>query len=204
MSGISLQPFKNMGAMAGLFNVSSAGYTQGDAQDDPAVRLQLCSGVISDSVTAPLWGGVGVMECISVAGGVSGATIKKPTASNCNAFSVFNQAYHGISTPSSPVPQYLPGGSLHYYRIGSGARIPLPISPAVAGLADGTEPVGSDGFVWDLVNNCIDVYSSSTSGNPKVDIRLINVSTTGNLTVSTDTDGNVVWDDTMPVGLFLI
>ncbi|MFP1463125.1 hypothetical protein ACLB1E_23575 [Escherichia coli] len=42
------------------------------------------------------------------------------------AFTVFNQAFHGITTPDNPVPLYLAGGFVHYYRVGSGARIPLP------------------------------------------------------------------------------
>ncbi|WP_237929969.1 hypothetical protein [Buttiauxella sp. S19-1] len=205
MAAINLDPFKTQGAFSGLFNVESRGLTQGDAQDDPAIRMQLCSGTLTDDLDAPVWGGLGVVECIStVETNVSGSTIKKATASVCNAFSVFNQAYHGITTASNPVPLYLAGSSIHYYRVGSGARIPLPISANVAALATGNDPVGADGFVWDLVNNCVDVYSSSSSANPKVNISLLMVSQQGNLTVKKDTDGNVVWENDKPCGLFLI
>ncbi|HCP9632429.1 TPA: hypothetical protein OF720_004975, partial [Escherichia coli] len=44
MADINFHPFKNRGAFGGLFNVESRGLMQGDAQDDPAIRLQLCSG----------------------------------------------------------------------------------------------------------------------------------------------------------------
>lgn len=152
-----------------------------------------------------LWGGIGVVECVSTVGtNVSGSTIKKATASVCNAFTVFNQAFHGVTTASSPVPLYLAGGSVHYYRVGSGARLPLPVSATVAALATGSDPVGADGFVWDLAANCIDIYSSSTSGNPKVNISLLMISTQGNLTVKKETRGDVVWENGKPCGLFLL
>ncbi|EGT3137586.1 hypothetical protein NPF39_001028 [Salmonella enterica subsp. enterica serovar Uganda] len=205
MADINFDPFKTQGSFAGSFNVESRGLTQGDAQDDPAIRLQLCSGTLDKNLDAPVWGGIGVVECVStVAENVSGSTIKKATASVCNAFTVFNQAYHGITTASNPVPLYLAGGSVHYYRVGSGARIPLPISAAVAALATGDDPVGADGFVWDMTDNCVDVYSSGSSSNPKVNISLLMVSQQGNLTVKKETSGNVVWENGKPCGLFLI
>lgn len=203
---VNFEPFKNQGALGGGFNVESRGLTQGDAHDDPAVRLQLCSGSLVDSLDAPIWGGVGVVECIATSEtNVTGSAIKKATASACNAFTVVNQAFHGVTTAGNPVPLFVSGGSVHYYRIGSGARIPLPISEEVAALATGDEAVGADGFVWDLQNNCIDVYSSATSGNPKVNISLVMVSMSGNLTVEKDPDtGNVKWNNEKPCGLFLI
>lgn len=205
MGDINFNPFKTQGMPSGLFNVESRGLTQGDAQDDPAIRLQLCSGTLEDALDAPIWGGIGVMECIApTLSDVSGAVIKKATASVCNAFSVVNQAYHGITTAGNPVPLYLAGGSVHYYRIGSGARVPLPISEAVAALANGDEPVGSDGFVWDMTKNVVDVYSSGSSANPTVNIKLLMVSVQGNLTVKKEASGNVVWENDKPCGLFLI
>lgn len=205
MADINFNPFKTQGAPKGMFNVESRGLTQGDAQDDPAIRLQLCSGSLVDNLDAPVWGGIGVVECVSTVGtNVSGSTIKKATASICNAFTVFNQAFHGVTTASSPVPLYLAGGSVHYYRVGSGARLPLPVSATVAALATGSDPVGADGFVWDLAANCIDIYSSSTSGNPKVNISLLMISTQGNLTVKKETRGDVVWENGKPCGLFLL
>lgn len=205
MAAINLDPFKTQGAFAGLFNIESRGLTQGDAQDDPSIRLQLCSGSLDDNLEAPVWGGVGLMECIAPsASNVSGSVMKLASASVCNAFSVVNQAYHGITTVGNPVPLYLAGGSVHYYRVGSGARIPLPISESVAALASGDDAVGAEGFVWDMENNVIDVYSSGSSSNPKVDIRLIMVSVEGNQTVKKETGGNVVWENNKPCGLFLI
>lgn len=202
---IPFQPFKTQGSFSNSFNVESRGLTQGDAHDDPAVRLQLCSGQIDPTQENFLWGGVGVMECVAMTDtNVAGSLIKEATASVCNAFTVFNQAFHGVTTASNSVPLYVAGGSVHYYRIGSNARIPLPISAEVAALATGGDAVGADGFVWDMTNNVIDVYSSASSGNPKVNIKLLMVSQQGNLTVKKETDGNMVWATDKPCGLFLI
>lgn len=205
MPDINFHPFKTRGAFGGLFNVESRGLTQGDAQDDPAIRLQLCAGMLDSKLAEPVWGGIGVTECIAKATeNITGSVIKLATQNACNAFTVFNQAFHGITTPDNPVPLYLAGGSVHYYRIGSGARIPLPISAAVAALADGSNTVAANGFVWDLTNNVIDVDTGTAGANPKVDIQLLMVSLSGNLTVKKDDTGNVVWEDGKPCGLFLI
>lgn len=203
MANISFDPFKTMGSPTGMFNVESRGLVQGDAQDDPAIRLQLSSGTWSGADA--VWAGVGAMECIATdANNITGSNMKPATAAVCNAFIVSNQAYHGIITAGNNVPLYVGNGSVHYYRVGSGARIPLPVSAAVAALATGDDAVGADGFVWDLTNNVIDVYSSATSGNPKLDIKLLMVSQKGNLTVKKNTDGTVVWENDKPCGLFLI
>ena len=145
------------------------------------------------------------MECIAPAkDSVNGAVIKQATKDACNAFTVFNQAFHGITTPDNPVPLYLAGGFVHYYRVGSGARIPLPVSAEVVALADGNNTVAASGFVWDLAKNMVDVYSGSPGANPKVDIKLLMVSVDGNLTVKKEDGGNVVWEIGKPCGLFLI
>jgi hypothetical protein len=205
MADINFDPFRTQGAFSGSFHVESRGLTQGDAHDDPAVRLQLCSGTLADDLDAPVWGGMGVAECISaVRDNVAGSTVRKASATVCNAFTVFNQAYHGITTAGNSVPLYLSGGSVHYYRVGSGARIPLPVSAAVASLATGDKPVGADGFVWNTTKNCVDVYSGSPSGNPQVSISLLMVSLEGNLTIKKDASNNVVWEHGKPCGLFLI
>lgn len=203
---ISFDPFKTQGTTSGLFNVESRGMTQGDAWDDPATRLQLCSGLLDENIDAPVWGGVGLIECISTPGvNVAGSTLKKATTDGCNAFSVVNQAYHGITTAGNPVPLFLAGGSVHYFRIGSQARIPLPISAGVAALADGSTAVdGGEEFVWNIETNMVDLLSSSTSDSPKVNIRLLMVSNSGNLTVKKEDSGSVVWEFDKPCGLFLI
>ena len=63
---ISLNPMATTNAL-GLFSTNSNGFTQGDAQDDPAVKFALAGGVLSTSATTPLWGGVPIAETIPIA-----------------------------------------------------------------------------------------------------------------------------------------
>lgn len=140
---------------AGGFNTFSDGYIQGFAMDDPSIRNKLAGGVLSPADALPMWGGVGVYENVSGGANVSGqdtlgGVVGRATSlANLTGFSVFNQAHHMIQSVGSPVPMALASQSVHFYRLGSGARIPLPIDPALISLAGGliTQQVA-----WDFVN----------------------------------------------------
>jgi hypothetical protein len=49
---------------AGLFNVTSRGFIQGFAIDDPAIRYQLVGGFLASTETVPMWGGIPIAESI--------------------------------------------------------------------------------------------------------------------------------------------
>lgn len=201
---MNFEPFKTISPFAGLFNVDSRGYTQGVALDDPATRLQLCSGTVSSDFPYPLWGGVAVIEAIpKEEDSVAGSNIMMATATTCNAFTVFNQGYHGVSTANNAVPIYPQGGSVHYYRIGSGARIPLRISAAVAALATGTGPVGANSFAWDISNHFVDVDSGDAT-EPKLNISLLSVSSNGITASRNSNTDETFWMSGQPIGLFMI
>jgi hypothetical protein len=193
-------PYKTGPAFKNSFNVDSTGLTQGDAQDDPAIRLLLTAGIIADDVVGSLWGGLALNASIPQSkNNALGAVIRPATATNCNSFCVFNQANHGVITPNNGVPVYQATNGIHYYRIGSGARIPLPISPEVAALADGTTAIDGHTFAWDPATKRIDV---ATSGG--MAIKLLSVSMSGNMAADEDsTTKNVNWIDA-PLGLFQI
>lgn len=203
MGTIPVDLWKTQGGFQNSFNVESDGLTQGDAQDDPAVRLQLATGHIDTNFKGSMWGGYGIIEKIpGITTTSTGSIISPATATQINGFTVFNQAYHGVITASSSVPQYTSPGTIHYYRFGSLARIPLPITAAIAGLIN--FPVDEDDFVWDINKFIIDVASSGSTG-PKVPIKLLKiVGANNNLTVKKNADGTLVWDTTMPIGLFMI
>lgn len=192
--------YKTGPAFKNSFNVDSTGLTQGDAQDDPAIRLSLAAGIIADDVVGSLWGGLALNAAIPQAkNNALGAVIRPATATNANSFCVFNQANHGVISPSSGVPQYMATNGIHFYRIGSGARIPLPISPQVAALADGSTAVDEHTFSWDPVNKRIDIAASDGMA-----IKLLLVSMTGNMAAEEDSaTKNVNWTDA-PLGLFQI
>ena len=200
---ISLQPMVTTNA-AGLFNVNSAGFTQGDAQDDPAVKFALAGGVLSTSATTPLWGGVPISEIIPIAqqGVYSGdyqpgtdtlgGTIIQSTASTApTGIAVYNQAFGGITTPQSPAPLFSPGMSVNFYRFGSGARIPLPIDPALVSL-DGNSIVET--VYWDYSANRI--VGTNPGTQAALPVKILKIATSGNKTVSYNSGtGNATWVD---------
>jgi hypothetical protein len=199
----------NMNPMAttnanGLFNVNSAGFTQGDAQDDPAVKFQLASGILSTSATAPLWGGIPISESIPAAVTQPGTNllgssiIQATTLANSTGICVFNQAFHGITSPQSNAPSYLPGMSVNFYRFGSGARIPLQIDPALVSLDGG---LINQLVTWDYTNNKIIAYDSSHA----FPVKILSIATTGNKTVSYDSaTGYAIWVTTGAIALCVI
>ncbi|EMO5715248.1 hypothetical protein RVW00_000173 [Enterobacter bugandensis] len=200
MSDIPFNPFKTYGVSAG-FTVDTEGFVQGDALPDPAVEQQLCSGVLDGGITTPVYPGVGLIERITK-GGDQGSILADVTAgslASCNAFAVSNRAYHMILTPGNTVPRYMAGGSVHYYRLGSNARIPLPVSPQVALLSG---PVGAQSLYWDPVGMRIDIAADPADA---IRIRLLEVSDSGGMTiVYNPTTQGLSWNTQNPIGIFQI
>jgi len=202
---ISINPMATTNA-AGLFNTNSAGYTQGDAQDDPAVKFALAGGVLSTSATSPLWGGVPIQEFIPGAAAqpgtdTLGSTILQATTSAVpSGICVFNQAYGGITTPQSTAPLYSPGMSVNYYRFGSGARIPLACDSSVVAL-DGN--LSSSTVYYNYSTNVL--TTTQPSGQAALPVKILKVSASGNKTVSYNSGSNTAnWVYNQPVALCLI
>jgi hypothetical protein len=138
---------------------------QGVAQDDPAMRNQLVGGFLDIAEIMPIFGGVPIAEFIPVTGPLQpdqslGNAVKRATAAiAAMGICVFNQAHHAINTPQSQVPQIFPGMSVHYYRWGSLARIPMSADPAFMAMLGGF-PVWPTALFWDEANQWI----TSTAG----------------------------------------
>lgn len=199
---ISLQPMQTTVAN-GLFNTNSNGFTQGDAQDDPAVKFQLAGGVLSTSATIPLWGGVPIAEIIPTlqtgyygdsqpgTDTLGGTVVQASVASAPTGIAVYNQAFNGITTPQSNAPLYSPGMSVNFYRFGSGARIPLPCDASVVALA-GSSIVET--VYWDVA--AYKLTTTSTS-NFAVPCKILRISTANNKLVSySSVTGNANWTST--------
>jgi len=204
-SSIALSPMLTTNAQ-GLFNVNSQGYTQGDAQDDPAVKFALAGGVYSAAATSPIWGGIPIQEFSPAASSqpgtnTLGSTISAATGSAApTGILVYNQAYQGITTPQSTAPLFTPGMSVNYYRFGSGARIPLVIEPASLTIEG---QLISTTVYFDYTNNWVTVTQPGTQ--PALPVKVLNVSTTGNKTVSYSSGtGFANWIYTQNVALCLI
>ena len=147
---------------AGTFNVSTEGYIQGTALNDPAVRNELAGGTVALTESSPMWGGIAITENVPPAGvaGTLGGNIKRATAeTNITGWTVFDQAHGMINFPQSPVPLAAPGMQVNFYRLGSNARIAVAASPTLLGL-DGT-PITS-AVAWDYENEQLVPYVSTT------------------------------------------
>jgi len=152
----------------GSFNVTSEGYIQGTALNDPAVRNQLSGGYLSNAATLPIWGGVAVSTAIPTPGGsatlpqanygqqVSRATnITSGAALSLTGFSVFDQDHAMIITPQSPVPMAAAGMSVFFYEMGSRARIAVQCDPVLASLES---QVITSQVSWDWNNQLLIPY----------------------------------------------
>jgi len=202
---ISLNPMATTNA-ANLFNTNSQGFTQGDAQDDPAVRFYLAGGVLSTSATTPLWGGVPIIEQIPGAAtqpgtDTLGATVVQATTSAVpTGICVFNQAFGGITTPQSNAPLYSPGMSVNFYRFGSGARIPMACDASVVAL-DGSSIVET--VYYNYSTNLL--TTTQPTGQAALPVKILRTSATGNKLVSYNSGtGNANWTTTGNIALVLI
>lgn len=155
---------------AGSFNVLSGGLWQGMPLDDPSVRNYLAGGVLATSETLPMWGGVAISEAVPGSTGnpnaVLGSIITRATtntvtsANGLTGFSVFQQNYSAVNTPQSPVPLVASGGQVNFYRLGSGARIPVALDPSLISL-EGS--IISSQVSWDFTNQRLQPYDASTA-----------------------------------------
>lgn len=201
MAGFSLNPLVTTNA-GGTFNVDSTGYIQGVTMDSPAIRNQLAGGVVAQTETVPMIGGLAISEAIptgyvsgtaagpkSLGGPISRATSVGTGALPITGFTVFDQAHHMIATPQSPVPQALQGMSVHFYRLGSGARIALAVDPALISLQGGliTQQVS-----WDFTNQRVVAYTTGAGAAP---IRVLEVAPTNCMVVVVDpVTGFATWN----------
>ncbi len=197
MAEISINPTLTTNA-AGSFNVSSLGFVQGVALDDPAIRNALSGGYLDAAETVPMWGGVAIEELTGLVGESRGNDIKRAVSyATLTGFSVFNQNHAAINSPQSPVPLSADGMLVNFYRLGSGARIPLKIDPALI-TADGE--IITQQVSWDFVNSMIVAFDTTA-----LNIRLLEVAVGNSMTVSYDAGtGFATWDKGGAVAIALV
>ena len=167
---LTLNPMLTTNA-AGQFSTTSDGAVQGTAQESPVDRFQLYTGVLAATETLPMWGGVGISENIPIVGsdGAQGSSIIRATsvtagaAGQLSGFSVSDQTYAWLTTPQSFAPSAQAGMTVPHYRLGSRARVWLPIAPTLISL-DGS--VITSQVSWDYVNQQIVPYAAAYVANP--------------------------------------
>lgn len=157
--------FAQQGGNAGLFNIESTGLRQGTAYADASTRYRLRAGVLSQSETIPMWGGVGIYANVPGPNGPPntnpsyslGAIVGRATALTGSkkliGFSVFDEAYGMVTTPFNPVPLAGSGGQVNYYPLGSLARIAVACDPSLISLRGST--ISNPGVSWDFTNQLL-------------------------------------------------
>jgi hypothetical protein len=193
---------------AGTFNAQSVGYVQGEFLPDPAVMWQMAGGVLAESETLPMWGGVAINETVTPNGaggpdGVLGGFITRATsAAQITGFSVFNQNYAAAITPQNPVPVSGSGGQVNFFRLGTNARIVVACDPALADLETGSI---NQQVSWDFVNQQLIPYVAAYPANVLTAASWANTNG-GEVTFTTTTAHGVgvgdvfVIEDTTPAG----
>ena len=167
MTATAPYSYAQLGGNAGLFNVSADGLRQGTAYPDPSTRYRLRAGLLAQTETIPMWGGVGVYAFVpgSASGGVAnpnsalGTIVGRATAltgaTSLQGFSVFDEAYAMVTTPFSTVPLIGSGGQVNWYPLGSLARIAVACDPSLIDLRGATiTPQVS----WDFTNQLLVPY----------------------------------------------
>lgn len=161
---VSFQPFAQTGGNTGLFNTASTGLRQGTAYPDPSTRFRLRAGLVATTETLPMWGGVGVYANVPGGSGnpsYSLGTIIGRAASLTSAttplagFSVFDEAYAGVTSPQSTVPLYGTSQSINWYPLGSLARIAVACDPSLVDLRG--DPISTQ-VSWDFTNQLLVPY----------------------------------------------
>lgn len=202
---ISINPAQQT-AFPGTFALSSEGYQQGDALDDPAIRFSLRKGIVSPAATQPMWGGLAISEALAPGGVGVGATnpsgslgsiltpaanISAGTAGFLNGWTVFNQSTALIGTAQSRVPAAPSGGAINYYRSGSGARIPLKALAAAAIEWKAGATVGPQDIYWDTVNLQLTNAAGSGIIGPLLNVSIDDVNLSNSRVVSYNSGTNL-------------
>lgn len=197
MAEISINPSLTTNA-AGSFNVQSLGFIQGMALDDPSVRNELAGGYLDAAETVPMWGGVAIDELIAGVSESRGPSIKRAVSyATLTGFSVFNQNHAAISSPQSPVPLTPSGMLVNFYRLGSGARIPLKIDPALVTLEG---DIITTQVSWDFATQQIVAFDTTA-----LNVRVLEVAVGNSLTVTYDAGtGFATWDKSGSVAIVVI
>lgn len=153
----------------GLFFTNTAGYIQGCALPDPAIRYQLRNGIWATSNTVPAFGGMGICENLPAAGAdVMGPPLTLATnvtasaANSLTGFTVFDQGINLINNPQSPVPTAASGGGINFFRLGCGITIPLACAPSLVNLDGG---VITQQVSWDFNAQQIVPYVAAYPAN---------------------------------------
>ena len=168
-ANITFNPVITTNAL-GSFNVSTAGYIQGMALDQPAARSWLSGGILAASETLPMWGGLPIVESIptpavanpnAALGGIITRATALTSTGGLTGWSVFDQQYAAINSPQSQVPLVGTYGQVNFYRTGSGARIAVACDPNLV-TTEGVPINKAATWSWNWLGGFLQTYDAST------------------------------------------
>lgn len=172
MAAINFNPMTTLTG-SNSFQLQSTGYIQGAFMDDPVARMWVLPGLVANSVTQPVWGGIPITEnvpSLSAEGNnleqAAGNIVIPTTIEEITGFTFFNRAHNMIITPGNPVPQATANMNIAYARLGSNLRVPVKIDPTLASTLEGGAV--NTQVAWDFTNNQLSAYSSGTALPVKV------------------------------------
>ena len=181
MAAPSLFPIAQT-TIPGTFSAQSDGMIQGTFMDDPAVRNFLVGGIVGTSETNPMYGGIAIQEAVpnptnqnDALGGVITRAAGYP---NVTGFTVFTQAHAMVVQPGSTVPLAGSGMQVNLFRMGSGARIVVGCSAALAAALEGNAI--NQQVSWDFVNQVLIAFNTTA-----LPVKVINVNVGNSKTVIT-------------------
>ena len=154
---------------SGTFGSSTLGYIAGSLYPDAASRNKIRQGFIDPSVSALMYGGVGIaVNTAKAASPMMNPTLTLAAAiANLQGFLCWDQSAASIQIPQSAVPLAEPAMGFSFVEFGSGVCIALPISATnAANLLSATGALIQDNqdLSWDYTNQVVIPYTN-TGGN---------------------------------------
>lgn len=179
---------------AGLFQKQSVGLVQGFAQPDPATRFALEQGVVSSAETTVMWDAIAVKMYVPASGAEAVGPVVARAATNATimGFTVGNQAYNGITTPTSAPAQYGSGMGVQFARKGSGVRLNVKCDATLAATLLAGGVLENADVSWDFTNQQLIPYDSAV-GALGCDVLAVNA---GNSMTISESSGILSWATT--------
>jgi hypothetical protein len=143
------------------FLAQTKGLVQGTFLDDPAARMWLQQGYLLAGQT-PIFGGVPITELVPASTGdlsLGPAVEWSASMAATTGFAVFNQAHAMLIAPGANVPVAGAGMSVNIIRLGTNAKIVVPIDSTLATTIDGNAI--NTAVTWDFTNNCLVAFNTT-------------------------------------------
>lgn len=164
---ITFNPFVTSNA-AGSFNFDTTGYIQGTILDNPVELFKIAGGIVGQTETIPMYGGICISESIPQpysqatlpsAKALGGIITRTASVANYTGFTVYNMLQSAVNSPQSPVPLVGSGGEINFVRRGSNVRLAVACDPSLVSLNTGliTQQVS-----WDFNNQVLQPFDAST------------------------------------------